>query len=386
MACLENEKEKMKNLFVQVMLRSLRILRKFVCPARMLFSQVALVPSSFQGFFQRKDSLVKCDGSWGILHAMFALTCLVAVFGVLFITGEGTSLAYRTPAPDSNIPYVDVASELSVQETSVSEYRKSHILVSSTVELIDELKQENLWDFEKIDAVNLPNVLVARFPADLGSASVADKKKAFIASLLPAAMLVLDEVRQERIQLMNVIGQLGDDPSEIIFSKLQPAWQDVLSKSDSEFIVGITKKYRTEHAVELLERVNVLPLSLIIAQGAIESSWGSSRFASQANNLFGMWTWGKKGLVPARREPGKTHRIALYDSIVDSVRAYVLTLNRVSAYDSLRQIRRGTLDSHSLSEGLLRYSERKELYVNDVKRVIDANNLKAFDEFILSSS
>jgi len=297
-------------------------------------------------------------------------------------SGEGSSLGYKVGH------YKDFGQSLPGDYVPVSsgatEQAGSRILVSSAEELIRELKQENLWDFETLD--HLPNVMVSRFPADLGTVDFRDKKKAFIVSVLPAAMVVLEEVKAERQELLAILDELGGSPAGLIFSKTHPGWMDGLSKNHVAFIGKITKKYRTENAEELLKRVNVLPLSLIIAQGAIESSWGSSRFASEANNLFGMWTWGKRGILPARREAGKTHRIALYDSILDSVRAYVLTLNRVSAYDDLRQIRQETLDPYSLSEGLLHYSERKELYVNDVKRVIEANNLKDYDRIGLSAT
>jgi Bax protein len=300
----------------------------------------------------------------------------------IVLGGEGASLAHRIghfTGPDQGLLSVS-----SLGASEITGQSNNHILVSSADELIRELKQENLWEIETLDS--LPNVMVSRFPADLGSVAVPDKKKVFIVSVLPAAMIVLEEVQVERRRLLSILDELGGNPADLIFSKAHPAWKKALGENSVTFIKALTRKYRTENAAELLKRVNVLPLSLILAQGAIESSWGSSRFAYQANNLFGMWTWGQRGIVPARREAGKTHRIALYDSILDSVRAYVLTLNRVSAYDDLRQIRQHTLDPYSLSEGLLHYSEREGLYVEDVKRVIEANNLKDYDDIAFSET
>ena len=373
----------MKNLFVSVFTHSVCFSRRVICPAKVLFAHVACAPSSLQFLFYKNGKTAQNFGLFKKAHAFFGLTALVVLVSLGLFGSEATSLAYRS-APVA-ISGSEVITELVAELPAEPELlRNSHILVSSADELIRELKQEKLWHIEKLD--RLPNVLVSRFPADLSSAAVPDKKRAFIVSVLPAAMVVLDEVRQERQQLLNILDALGGDPSDLVFSKIHPAWLDGLGENNVEFIERITAKYRTENAEELLNRVNVLPLSLIVAQGAIESSWGSSRFATQANNLFGMWTWGEKGLIPLRRDPGKTHRIALYDSIVDSVRAYVLTINRVSAYDSLRQIRQQTLDPYSLSEGLLRYSERKELYVDDVKRVIQVNNLKNYDGISFSAT
>ena len=117
----------------------------------------------------------------------------------------------------------------------------------------------------------------------------------------------------------------------------------------------------------------------------MESSWGASRFASEANNLFGMWTWGGKGIVPSQRDAGKTHKIAMYDSILDSVRAYILTINRGTAYTQLRQIRNTTLNPIQLAEGLTNYSERREYYVSEIKQIIEFNKLCGYDKFKLAA-
>lgn len=345
-----------------------------------LFPQKIGIPESPLGDECLSDLPETKVFSWGKAHVLFGLVCLLAIVTFLLVGVEGTSLAYWR-SPEGNSAPAETAGGATADDSGAPVTPTTPILVSNVDELISELKKENLWEIEDLD--RLPDVLVARFPDDLGAAAVPDKKRAFIVSVLSASKVVLDEVRQERSRLVRIVEALGGNPAKQDFSKEnRMAWAEFISREDVAFLQTLTQKYRTENAAELLNRVNVLPLSLIIAQGAIESSWGGSRFASQANNLFGMWTWGKKGLVPARRDPDKLHKIAMYDSIVDSVRAYVLTINRVSAYDTLRRIRRETLDSFALSEGLLRYSERKEFYVQDVKRVIEANNLKAFDGFL----
>jgi len=370
----------MKNLYYRSLAQSFRLCRLCAHPAKMLLAQVAVSPGRFQILWCQNSSVAKDLGNWRKAHSLFALTCLIVIMSFVIWSGEGPSLGYRVGhfmSSDQNL--------LSVSDSSMTAERSSsRILVSSAEELIRELKQENLWDIETLD--HPTNVMVSRFPADLGTVTLPDKKKAFIVSVLPAAMVVLEEVQEERQELLAILDQLGGNPAELIFSKAHPGWMESLGANSVAFVETITKKYRTENATELLKRVNVLPLSLIVAQGAIESSWGSSRFATEANNLFGMWTWGQRGILPARRDAGKTHRIALYDSILESVRAYVLTINRVSAYDDLRQIRQETLDPYLLSEGLLHYSERKERYVEDVKRVIEANNLEGYDRISISAT
>ena len=66
----------------------------------------------------------------------------------------------------------------------------------------------------------------------------------------------------------------------------------------------------------LLQRVDVIPAGLALAQAANESAWGKSRFAREGNNLFGTWTYDTdNGIKPERRAAGKTHLVRNYDSL-----------------------------------------------------------------------
>ncbi|HFQ80371.1 MAG TPA: glucosaminidase [Desulfobacterales bacterium] len=247
--------------------------------------------------------------------------------------------------------------------------------VNSSRELIARLHEFNLWGKVQED---VPSVIIEHFPADLALVDLSRKKKAFVRALLPVVMVVREEVMLERQRLLTVINELGG-PRGLTFYPGRQEWQTAIAREQVLFINELCRKYRTEDAEELLNRVNVLPVSLMLAQGAIESSWGSSRFANQANNLFGMWTWGKKGLVPARRAANQSHKIAIYDSVLDSVRAYMLTINRVGAYADLRRIRRHSMDAAAVAEGLLNYSARKGFYVTSLQSLIKNNNLESYD-------
>jgi len=247
--------------------------------------------------------------------------------------------------------------------------------VNSSQELIARLHEFNLWGEVQED---VPSVIIEHFPADLALIDLNRKKKAFVRALLPVVMVAREEVMQERQRLLTIIDELGG-PQGLTFYPGRQEWQTAITGEQALFINKLCRKYRTQDAEELLNRVNVLPVSLMLAQGAIESSWGSSRFANQANNLFGMWTWGKKGLVPARRAANQTHKIAVYDSVLDSVRAYMLTINRVGAYADLRRIRRHSMDAVAVAEGLLNYSAKKGVYVISLQSLIKNNNLESYD-------
>lgn len=137
---------------------------------------------------------------------------------------------------------------------------------------------------------------------------------------------------------------------------------------------------------ELLLRVDIIPASMAIAQAAKESAWGTSRFAQAGNNFFGQWCYEEGcGLVPARRESGKAHEVETFASPEDSVREYMHNLNTNRAYRALREIRRHLREAKQpikgerLVQGLISYSERGEIYVNELSEMIRFNQLEKFD-------
>ena len=50
-------------------------------------------------------------------------------------------------------------------------------------------------------------------------------------------------------------------------------------------------------------RMDIIPVSIALAQAANETGWGTSRFALEGNALFGQWTWSKKGITPKNKDP-----------------------------------------------------------------------------------
>lgn len=137
---------------------------------------------------------------------------------------------------------------------------------------------------------------------------------------------------------------------------------------------------------ELMLRKDAVPPSLAIAQAAIESGSGTSRFAVEGNNLFGHWCFQEGcGIVPERRPEGARHEVATFSGTGAAVERYLHNLNTHEAYEPLRDLRAAArrenrpLSGLELAQGLSRYSERGEPYVRDVRIVIRSNNLEALD-------
>jgi len=173
-------------------------------------------------------------------------------------------------------------------------------------------------------------------------------------------------------------------------------WNPANGVSDN--IAALIEKYRVEETLspadakkELLKRVQVIPASLVLAQGANESAWGTSRFAKQGNNYFGQWCFVKGcGLVPKQRNDGAVHEVADFDHPMDSVRSYILNLNRHYTYDDLRNLRakeiakQGYATGINLAAGLINYSERREEYVKEIRSMISYNKLDKLDPTMLA--
>ena len=129
-----------------------------------------------------------------------------------------------------------------------------------------------------------------------------------------------------------------------------------------------------------------IPASMIIAQAAKETGWGTSRFAQEGNALFGQWTWSGEGIKPANADKDTTHKIMKFNVLQASVKAYQRNLNTHSSYRDFRSARAEMrdngekLDSTALTEHLDSYAETGKEYVKILQQIIRQNNLADFDD------
>ncbi len=78
------------------------------------------------------------------------------------------------------------------------------------------------------------------------------------------------------------------DRAKRIINSRNPSAQDLV------FLDKMYKKFKTDNNRELLIRMKTHPVSIVLAQAAIESAWGESRFFKKGNNIFGMWSYNRK--------------------------------------------------------------------------------------------
>tara|TARA_R110002073_G_scaffold11861_1_gene53299 strand:+ start:77179 stop:77946 length:768 start_codon:yes stop_codon:yes gene_type:complete len=136
----------------------------------------------------------------------------------------------------------------------------------------------------------------------------------------------------------------------------------------------------------LLRRLDIIPADLALAQAAMESAWGTSRFATEGDNYFGQWCFSRGcGIVPSQRPAGASYEVETFDSVEDSVQRYMLNLNSHPRYTQLRLLREAQrkeqrpVDGQELAAGLHGYSAIGDTYIRTLRALIRANDFQRFD-------
>jgi Bax protein len=122
-----------------------------------------------------------------------------------------------------------------------------------------------------------------------------------------------------------------------------------------------------------------VPYEMILGQAALESGWGTSRFAKEANNLLGIKTWDEKVpyILPMGIEKWPGWGVRVFASKCDSVKEYIRLLNEHSAYEDFRKLRLKTNDPIKLIKTLDKFSITTD-YHKRVIRVI--NEIRKLEE------
>ena len=228
------------------------------------------------------------------------------------------------------------------------------------------------------EGTGVPRVEISRLPEVYKEIEDTKYRKAmFLRILLPLVLLENEALEKTRNRMNTLLENIEQGKA---LSLVQLA--DLKSISKKYNIKG-SPLTNPEVRKMLRKRVDIVPPSLALAQAANESGWGNSRFAMEASNLFGIWTYNEKdGVVPDRRDSGKKHLVRKFDSLRDSVRVYMHTLNTHLAYAELREIRSQMkkvgvdLNGIAIAEGLKKYSILGEEYVRLIQEIIATNNLE----------
>ncbi|MGC3944948.1 MAG: glucosaminidase domain-containing protein [Chryseolinea sp.] len=200
--------------------------------------------------------------------------------------------------------------------------------------------------------------------AGLSNLPTDEAKRTFISAVLPAVLVAKHELSMVRLHLM----------------KLQS--KHFWSHEDSIAYRAAAERFKTNDLQELILKVGTLPNSVVLAQAAVESGWGQSRFFLEGNNLFGIWSFdpNEPRIAAGEMRGNRTIWLRSYSNMSESIISYFDMLSTSSAFKGLRAARHSTSDPLALVPHLRNFSERRGGYTRQLKMMILQNDLTRFDD------
>ncbi len=247
---------------------------------------------------------------------------------------------------------------------------------SSSVRLsastLEELFKETKYNLKEIRKTKIVKpVEIGLLPKEIKKIESTQKRKdLFIKIVLPLILEENNRILLDRKRLFVILNK------------------SINTNSEKEWLKKKLKQYGVVNndLSTLKVRMDIVPVSLAIAQAAKETGWGTSRFALEGNALFGQWTWSDDGIKPASADSDSKHKVMKFKVLKASVRAYQRNLNTHSSYREFRKVRaiqrdnQGNLNSLELVKYLDEYAETGVKYTEILKKIIEQNKLTDFDK------
>lgn len=230
------------------------------------------------------------------------------------------------------------------------------------------------YDLDKVrDEKQVKPIYFTRLPRDLDKIkTIKAKKETFLQIVLPLVVAENEKIETDRNYLLKVIRDNDSD------EKLQ--W---LKRKFKEY------KVKDGDINELIEKVDIVPTSIALAQAAKESGWGTSRFALEGNAIFGQWTWDGVGIEPLDKSNDQGHKILKFPILRASVKAYITNLNTHPSYKNFREKRlmlrqnNKALSGIDLIHELENYAETGKEYTRILEQIIEQNDLQEFESVVI---
>ena len=271
----------------------------------------------------------------------------------------------------------EIAQRYLYEDVELKEGPSKSVRIEASI--LNQLFEDNDYNLKKVRVNKIVKPFeVGMLPEELKNIESTKKRKdLFIKIVLPLILSENNRILRDRDILFKVLNKNNNTKSE-------RRWLDKKFKQ-----YGVVNKDVTTLKI----RMDIIPVSLALAQAAKETGWGTSRFAIEGNALFGQWTYSGEGIKPAAADKGDKHKVMAFSVLKSSVRAYQRNLNTHKSYKAFRKERatqrdnEENLDSTLLANYLDSYAETGEEYVKILKQIINQNNLKDFDNAkILPSS
>ena len=230
------------------------------------------------------------------------------------------------------------------------------------------------YDLDSVrDSKLVKPIYFTRLPKDLDSIrSTKKKKETFLKILLPLVVAENQKIEKDKQYLRKIL----------------------MENNKPENKKWINKKYRdykvsNQNINELIEKMDIIPISIALAQAAKESGWGTSRFALEGNAIFGQWTWKGEGIVPLEKSSDQNHKILKFPLLRASVKAYITNLNTHNGYKDFRKKRfelrkqNKSLIGKELIDELDNYAQTGKEYTKVLQHIINQNDLEEFDTVVI---
>ena len=271
--------------------------------------------------------------------------------------------------PEAKIKKETKKPELKVKKNNVAEVILPDLNLKT--ETVIQLFKDVDYDLRKVRNEKLVKpIYFTQFPRDLDNLqSVKLKKETFIKIVLPLIVAENEKILDDREKLKILVEKKFTTDSEKQWLR-QKLLEYKVKRGDLE---------------ELLFRMDMIPVSIALAQAAKESGWGTSRFALEGNAIFGQWTWDGQGIAPLKRDGDKNHKILKFPILRASVKAYKNNLNTHKSYLKFREKRKVLRDKNkgitglALTSTLKNYAQTGSEYTKILNQIITQNRLSDFE-------
>ena len=220
-------------------------------------------------------------------------------------------------------------------------------------------------------------IYFTQFPKDLDEIKDTKlKKETFIKIVLPLVVAENDKILDDKIKLKRITSKKMTTDKEKSWLRLK------------------LREYKVKNSdiTELDKRMDIIPVSIALAQAAKESGWGTSRFALEGNAIFGQWTWTGQGIEPLNKGKHENHKILRFPILRASVKAYKNNLNTHKGYAEFREKRytyrkrNKSIKGLNLTDTLDRYAQTGKEYTDILEQIIKQNDLSDFETVQLTNS
>ena len=281
-----------------------------------------------------------------------------------------------------------------LKKNEIKSYKKEEIFQLN--EKIQIKKEDLIENTISLDASVVAS-LFEDLNYDLSKIRKGKKVKPFYISLLPKDLSLIEDIRERKKLFIKIILPLILQENEKIKEDREKLFKLLAKKSNTKeeknWLKWKFKEYKIKNRdiSELKIRMDIVPVSLAIAQAAIESGWGTSRFALEGNALYGQWTWSDKGLKPLDNVDGD-HKVMHFKILTASIKAYKKNLNTHSGYIEFREARAKLRNLNErvtglkLTQYLDKYSATRMEFTKKLELTIKKNSLSDFENAKLLST